>query len=54
MEIWSKKEEKYGNNKKEENGLQTALSPAVAGHIFDEGAMRKLREKFELFANNQK
>ena len=34
MEKWSKEEED-GGNKKEENRLETALSPAVAGYIFE-------------------
>ena len=35
MKIWSQKDERDGSKKKEDNRLETALSHAVAGHIFD-------------------
>ena len=54
MGIWSKKEEDDGHNKKEENRLQTAISPVVAGCIFIGSAMSGIGEKFGLFMNNVK
>ena len=41
MKKCNKKEEEDGSNKKEENMLEMALSPAVAGHIFEGGAVSK-------------
>ena len=40
-------------NKKEENMLQTAISPA-ASYIFVGGAVNNIGEKFRLYMNNEK
>ena len=54
MGIQSKKEKDDGNNKKEQNRLQTAISPSIAGSIFVGGAVSNIGEMFGLFMNNEK
>ena len=54
MGIWSKKEEDDESNKKEENRLPTAISPAIVGNIFFQGVEKNKVDKVGVVMNNEK